>query len=177
MDYLVSKVEVWGSWRYSRLRVPKRARARKHVEAAFTEHIKSLQAYPRRNLDFGKFSAAVSLTPSDSLEPFRAHNLKSWLALGTCDDPIVALIDGDPCVHHFVFHRRRDWALSPRTEYMFDCEWSCDGPDHCGTLRPTSNLRSGECGKRLHHSLTASKALSSIASAMAFDKRRHPELK
>ena len=86
----------------------KRARARKHVDVAFTEHIKSLRAYPRTSLDFGKFSAAVSLTPSDSLEPFRAHNPESWLALGTCDDPTVAFINSDPCVYHCVFHRRRN---------------------------------------------------------------------
>jgi hypothetical protein len=66
-------------------------------------NIKLLRAYPTKNLNLGKLSAAVSLTPSDSLEPFRAHNLELCLALGTCDDPIVAL--SGPCVHHYVFHR------------------------------------------------------------------------
>jgi hypothetical protein len=39
---------------------------------------------------------------------------------------------------------------------------------------PASDQRPGECGKRLDHSLTASKALSSIAKALSFDRRRQP---
>jgi hypothetical protein len=115
-------------------------------------NIKFLRAYPTKNLNFGKFSASVPPTPSDSLEPFRAHNLELWVPLGTCDDPIVAL--SDPYVHHYVFHRCQVTSTPRPGSLSKDEVYVRLHMENAMILiimilsDPASDQRPGECGKR-----------------------------
>lgn len=107
-----------------------------------------------------------------------AHNLESWLVLGwtaTIQLSLLSIV-----------------TLAFITLYSIDAETrlSLQGPSVCSTANgvvmiliiailsgPHPICALVNVGSVYITSLTASKALSSIARAMAFDKRRHPELK